>query len=225
MKKLTPFFYLLLFLLNSSIVVAQEIPKEISVSGEAAATLEPDSAAITLQYEAEGQTAAQAYTQSLMARETLLKSLNQAKFTSTLKTRGKKIHGPKNGPVIPGGIVYAKDIFSIEVQSLSNIEKVVDLALVANFSILNIEFKVSKENLLKNELLLTATTNAQRKARLVAQKLDVDLGELLSAGVSEEPQGAMMLQARHLGATHLGFDDKPMRVFVSLRYAIKEKVR
>ena len=200
---------------------AQQQVNEISVTGMAHATIEPDSVLITLQALSEGKTASEAFAVATGSRQSLLNSLNKENFSTSFHARGRKVTGPNNGPVTPGGIVYLKDIFVIELDAITSLEKVLDAALAANCHVLNVEFQAKNIESTKNDLLMTATANAQNKAELLASKLGVKVGQLLSAGVTEEPQGEFIRQARQIGASQLDVMQRPMKYFVSLRYGVK----
>lgn len=200
---------------------AQAEGRELMVSASSWAWAPPDSARITLELEATGANASGAQESLRVLQDQVTAALKSFTPQPVIADRGYVLGG--SGPKITKqGVVRTKTFVGVDIQDLSLVGKVVDKALSAGAkSVTDVAYRVRNDELLKSKAAEQATQLAQKKATNLASSLGVSLGPVLSASVTERPQGRVRRERRERGENVDAFSDEEYFVTVTLRYGLQ----
>ena len=189
-----------------------DLPKEISVSAEQEVTAPAQISRFTLVLDGSAEKAVELEKKLNSQLEDLKAALKE---TTILSSRIEINPETKIGQTTKTGQAF----IDCETKGSPALALALDLSHSVNAKLSGkVIYSFSNE---QDDAIRLATIAAKHKAEKVATTLGVKLGNLLSAGITEEPLGALILQARQFG----GPEDPatlPQRskVIVQARFAV-----
>lgn len=227
MKKTIFIFFAIISFIHSANAQQNEISqKEIQTSAEETYFQSPDFISIevtTEQVATSAQEAISAIDKREIALNDLLKKINP---NIKLNSRGNKISASttnsNNLQIKAGQALAVKRSFLIECSELSTQSKIIDTILqAAQFNITEIRYFVRDNNQPLLDALNRATSNAKRKAEVIAKSLGLELGNLISADTNEEATGEMVKERMLSGEESFDYGDKKLQVVVTLKFSVR----
>lgn len=194
---------------------------EIVATGDAVAIVAPDHATITVSLAQTAPTAAEAIAK-LEATTTQLRDALKplgTKWQSHLRDERYAPSGQNSGPLSATTAVSVKREIAVETDDPAKIGVGIDLLTkLAGASVTDISFSVRGASNEQLELLSKASSLAKLKAEKMAAGLGVKLGRMLSAQLTEEPDGAAIRERMAQGESPLNFQDQRLKLYVTVRY-------
>ena len=204
--------------------LAPAIDSEISATADFWSWTEPDSVRITVTLEETGASALAAKEALDRRTDQLAKAVRLASPSAVLQVRNSRFSGPAapTAPLTQNSSVRAQRILGVESSQLDKTAALVDAARSAGaVSVSDVAYSVKNDSETKLRAVAMATQKAMHKAKAIAHSLGVDLGDLLSATVTEEPAGAVLRMKQQLGKDLGDYSDEDLHVYVNVRYAVK----
>jgi len=202
---------------------ADPVPTEISVVGDAPFAAPPDRVTVSVRFDQTAATAEEASTQLDSRGDALSQKLKSICADGTVRPRGDRYGSNTPGPLqLKGGApVTVQRTLALECSAPAKAGKIVDTALSAGGTVVTgVEFQAAGELRPTLDAIQLATKRAQEKAALTAGTLGVKLGALLSAVVTEEPEGESVRNQLQQGGDALSYGDRVQHLYVAVRYAI-----
>ena len=198
--------------------------REISVSAQAEAFIEPDTLRITFLIEETGKTAQEAHEKIETKAESIQAALLKVDPKASIGIRGEHLGGAsaKRAPISRSTATKAQRFLAVESSSLNLASALIDSALTAGATSTNaVEYSVREVSDVHLQAVKLATSRGKQKAELLAKSLGVKLGKLLSASVTEEPTGVIFRQNMQNGKDVRNYSEKELRILASLRFAVE----
>jgi uncharacterized protein len=229
MRMKTKIFYTSMFLVTNlladRLADAQTQPaetNEISVIGEASTTIQPNALSLSVLIEDTGKSAQEAISIVEQKSERLKKALQGLNLGLAINNQGENISSAGN---FPGNInlnaaIKFQKILSIETSQIKKSGEIIDSALANGASkIINVKFKVGNYEEQRAQTLKAANANALAQAQIVATSLGVKLGQVLSAGITEDPEAETLREQQQSQDTSI-IGERRIRFFAALRFKI-----
>lgn len=196
-------------------------PSEIVATGDSVAFVAPDHATITASLSQTAATAAEATTKLDATTNQLRDALKPfgAKWQYHLRDERYSPSGQAAGPLTASAAVSVKRELAVETDDPTKVGAGIDLLTkLPGVTVSDVSFSVRNASSDQLELLTKASSLAKTKAEKIAAGLGVKLGRLLSAQLTEEPDGAAIRERMAQGESPLHFQDQRIRLFVTVRY-------
>lgn len=194
---------------------------EVVAAGEAVAVVAPDHATITATLTQTAATAADA-TAMLDSSANLIKTAIATlgpKWQIHLRNEQYSPSGQNAGPLLGSTAVTVKRDLAIETDDPARVGNGVSAVVkIAGVAVTDVTFSVRNASGEQIELLAKASAAAKLKAEKMAAGLGVKLGRLLSAQLTEEPDGSVLRERMAQGESPLTFQDEQVKLYVTVRY-------
>ncbi len=205
--------------------VAESAPpretSEVVAAGEAVAVIAPDHATITASLSQTAATAADAAAKLDATTAQIKDAVTSLGPKWQLHLRNEQ-YAPSSqpaGPLVASSAVTVKRDLAIETDEAGRVAAGVNaLTKLSGVSVTDVVFSVRNANAEQVELLAKASAAAKSKAEKMAAGLGVKLGRLLSAQLTEEPDGAALRERMAQGESPLTFQDQQLKLYVTVRY-------
>ena len=193
-----------------------ELKPLITVSADAWVRVEPDRCVLTAAIADKGQSAEAAHAQLTKQRSALSSEL--AKFGADVQEQGFKL-----GTKAADGSVSLEQQLLIDSKAGADSAKAIDsLGKLGAKPLSNLRCFVSEEaaGKKKDAAIEEASSTAQTRAKSVAKSLNIDLGDVHSVVVTEDPAGAV-LRTRKLWGESAASSDEVFHIIVTTRFVVK----
>ncbi len=203
--------------------VPESMATEIAVVGDAPFAAPPDRVTVSVRFDQTAAGAEEASSQLDARADTLTQRIKTICADAAIRMRGDKYVPPAPGPLQlkAGAPITIQRTVAIECTSPAKAGKIVDAALQAGGTVVtDVVFSASLDLKPSLDAIDQAAKRAQSKAALTAGQLGVKLGPLVSAVVTEEPEGESLRTQLQQGGSALDYGDRVQHVYVSVRYAI-----
>ncbi|SLN33756.1 26 kDa periplasmic immunogenic protein precursor [Pseudoruegeria aquimaris] len=210
--------------------LAQEAPRQITVTAEGQVTAAPDMATVTLGVITEGETGAQALAANSERMTRVLAALEADGIApADMQTSGLSVSPRWRQATAAGqreitGFV-ASNMVTVRVRELGALGGVLDGVMKqGGNSFRGVQFGLADGSALMDEARRAAVAEARARAALYAEAAGVDLGDLLSlseAG-SYRPQPRMMEAAMARDSVPIAEGELTLSATVTLVYEIKD---
>ena len=199
--------YLGLAVLAPQIVGADELEREIVVTGQGSVSVAPDMATIFVGVSAQGRLADAALSEASERGRAVLSQLEEQGIKARdIQTRNVSLNpqfARSNDGSAPRTIGYVATLdLAVQVRDFDRLGEVLDAVVADGANRMNgLSFGVSERAALETEARVAAVADARTRAETLAEAAGVVLGEVLSIreGGGQAPIGvdrAMMMEAR-----------------------------
>ena len=211
------------------VVGAGRAPSELSeivATGDSVAVIAPDHATITASLSQTSATAAEAVTKLDTTTNQLREALKPlgTKWHTHLRDEryapgSQNVSGQNSAPLSATTSVTVKRDLAVETDDPTKVGAAIDLLTkLAGVTVTDVSFSVRSASSEQLELLTKASALAKVKAEKMATGLGVKLGRMLSAQLTEEPDGAVIRERMAQGESPLNFQDQRVKLYVTVRY-------
>jgi len=221
-RKRTLFVIVLIFFLHVHFAYAEE-KGAIAASASSQVLLAPDSARITVLYEASGDSAQAATASATKLSANLFKKLQSAGINAALSTRGTEFSSvPAKGQILsPKVPLRVKLYLAVTVSELEKLAKIIDLCLETGATeVRDVELFVSKRSEGEARAFAEAATKAKARAKDIAKALGVQLGALQGVQSTRVPSGQTALRRLQQGENMVSYRDEVFELVVEARYSV-----
>lgn len=208
---------------------AEDVRREIIVTGEGRVSVEPDMAVLTLGVMREARTAKEAMDQTSAAVSEVLKTLVDAGIeardmqTSAVSLAPRWDHSDRDKPPSVVGYV-ASNTLSIRVRDLDRLGGVLDRVIGSGANQMNgLSFTLSEPRPIEDEARVKAVQDAKAKASLLAEAAGVTLGpvQTISEGSAGGPAPIQMRREAMMASdVPIAAGEVDVRISVTLIFAI-----
>lgn len=199
-------------------------PREIAVFADARVVVAADTVMITLLIEDTGKSAAEALIAADKKMEQVKKAVEALNAGAVASVRGSQLQaaGSPGAGLSGASAMRAQRLLGVKTSQVTRAGEIVDTALASGAQkAMYVDYTV--ENSAEAQLLAIkeASDRARKKAELLAQTLGVKLGGLLSATVTEDPEGAAVREQMRLGRDLAQFTEKEIHTMANLRFSVQ----
>jgi len=201
-----------------------DMPSEISVTAEERFFQSPASVRVVAMVESSGASAAQC-TEALEAAAKKVKDgLMQHHPEAQISVRQQSItSASQSAAITPQTAVKAQRQLGIEIRDIEKTGPLIDQVLRSGAAaVSNVTFLAPDNESAQLEAVRRAGEKARKKAEMTAASLGVKLGKILSANVTEEPEGIAFREGLERGLDALRAKDHDSLIVVTVRYAISQ---
>ena len=206
---------------------AHAADRVVSVSGEAAVSAAPDSAAMRIGVSTQASTARDASNANAQKMTTVLAALKDAGIaekdiqTAWLSLQPQYETGKPGAPRVVG--FQASNQLNVKLRDVKTLAGVLDRAIAAGATdVSGTEFVVSGQSKLLDEARAQAIADARRKAELYAKAAGGRVGQVISIAEESAPPGRTPIAMRAAAvATPLAPGEQTLHVNVSVTYALE----
>lgn len=210
---------LAVLLMTPALAHAQAVPAgNVSASGTAAITVDPDLALVTIQYSASGRTPALAGRAAARRANAIRAAIVALGIPSdSLPTTGSNgwwwgSWGNRSNIQVRNDMkdtsYVTNDAFLVRVHDLTLVGRVIDTALTEGAqTISNVEFQATNTRDARLDAIKQATTEARAQAEAVAEASGLTLGRVLNISVNAPPMVLSMAKSMNEGMAYARMAD------------------
>lgn len=225
-------FFVILLLPSVTVLAAEsgaergEIGRgEITGNGESSALLSPDTARLTVLFQGSAGTAQELDRTLEKKISSVTAALKKTAENAQIQRRAQRyLNAADKSPALsPGRTIEGAASLVVETAELGKVSALIDAALAGGASAVSeVRYLVKDGTVARTAALREATKRAGDQARAAAASLGANLGELVSADIGEDANGASLEKLRSEESEMGEYDDREYYVYVTLRYAVEK---
>jgi uncharacterized protein YggE len=207
-----------------SSIVAEDLPREITVSTSERIWSGPSSARVSVEITSSANNATAAKNSNNEAASNLKASVGQISKDAAFETRGERFTGAGSKPGSPltkGTLIEASLYIGIRLTKPEHVAAAIDAARkIPGCTVIDVDYYAPEESVELPKTVDLLSRRAKEKATSIANSLGAKLGPVLSVLLTEESDGSALRKQLQRPGDPSRFSDRERTLMLSTRFEI-----